>query len=69
MIDQQAIFLHEKRGRLEPRSVQTKDNKIGTCYFSTKHAALRRKNKDRFARNQDNGSECGDKSIRGLLFQ
>jgi hypothetical protein len=26
----------------KPRSGQTKDHKIGICYFSTKHAALRR---------------------------
>ena len=30
----------------EPRSSQTKDYNIGICCFSTKHAALRRKNKD-----------------------
>jgi hypothetical protein len=30
----------------EPRSGQTKDYKIGTCCFSAKHAALRRKSKD-----------------------
>ena len=27
----------------EPRSSQTKDNKIGICCFSAKHAALREK--------------------------
>ena len=53
----------------EPRSGQTKDNTIGICCFSAKHAALRRKSKDWLARNQDNLSKCGDKSIRGLLFQ
>jgi hypothetical protein len=37
----------------EPRSDQTKDYKIGICCFSAKHAALRRKSKDRLARNQD----------------
>ena len=31
-----------------------KDYKIGICYFSTKHTALRRKNKDWLAQNQDN---------------
>jgi len=31
---------------LEPRSDQTKENKIGICCFSVKNAALRRKNKD-----------------------
>jgi hypothetical protein len=30
----------------EPRSGQTKDNKIGICCFSGKHAVLRRKSKD-----------------------
>ena len=30
----------------EPRSVQTKDYKIGICCFSAKNAALRRKSKD-----------------------
>ena len=30
---------------------------------------LRRKSKDWLARNQDNMSEKGDMSIRGLLFQ
>ena len=53
----------------EPRSGQTKDYEIGICCFSAKHAALRRKSKDCLARNQDNVSECGDMSIRGLLFQ
>jgi hypothetical protein len=37
----------------EHQSGQTKDNKIGICCLSTKHAALRRKNKDWFARTQD----------------
>ena len=41
----------------EPRSGQTIDYKIGTCCFSAKHAALRRKSKDWFARNQNNVSE------------
>ena len=53
----------------EPRSGQIKNYKIGICCFSAKHAALRRKNKDWFARNQDNVSEWDDISIRGLLFQ
>jgi len=30
----------------KPRYCQTKDNKICICYFSAKHNALRRKNKD-----------------------
>ena len=37
----------------EPRSGQTKDNKIGICCFFDKHAALAR----------------GDMSISGLLFR
>ena len=53
----------------EPRSGQTKDNEIGICCFSAKHAALKRKSKDCLARNQDNVSEWGDMSVHGLLFQ
>ena len=53
----------------EPRSGQTKDNKIGIGCFSVKHAALRKKSKDWLARNQDNVSEWGDMSFRGILFQ
>jgi hypothetical protein len=54
---------------LEPRSGQTKEYKIGIFCFSAKHAALRRKSKNWLARNQENVSEWGDMSIRGLLFQ
>ena len=43
----------------KPRSSQTKDYKIGICYFSAKQAALRRKSKDWLARNQDNVFEWG----------
>ena len=39
-----------------PQSSQTKDYKIGICYFSAKHAALRRKSRDWLARIQDNVS-------------
>ena len=53
----------------ESRSGQTKDYTIGICWFSAKHAALRRKSKDWLARNQDNVSEWSDMSTRGLLFQ
>ena len=53
----------------KPLSGQTKDYKIGICCFSAKHAALRRKSKDRLAQNQDNVSEWGDMSICGRLFQ
>ena len=37
---------------LESWSGQTKDYEIGTCSFSTKHAALRSKSKDWLARTQ-----------------
>jgi len=37
--------------------------------LSARHAALNRQRKDLLVRNQDNVSEWGDKSIRGLLFQ
>ena len=53
----------------EPWSGQTKDYNIGICCLFAKHAAFRRKSKDWLAHNQDNVSECGDMSIRGLLFQ
>ena len=55
--------------RVETRLVQTKDYKIGICYFAAKHTALRSKNKYRLARNQDNVSEWSDMSTRGVLFQ
>jgi hypothetical protein len=55
--------------RFEPRSGQTKDYEIGICCFSAKHAALRRKNKDWFARNQNTMSKWSDMSTRELLFQ
>jgi hypothetical protein len=54
---------------LEPWSGQTKDNKIGICYFSTKYTVLKRKSKDGLAQNQGNVSEWGDMSISELLFQ
>jgi hypothetical protein len=53
----------------EPESSHTKNYKITICCFSAKHAALRRKNKNGLARNQNNVSECSDMSTRGLLFQ
>ena len=53
----------------EIRSGQTKDYKICICWFSAKHTAWRRKNKDWLTRNQDNVSECSDMAIRGQLFQ
>ena len=42
---------------LEPRSGQNKDYKIGICFFSVKHPALRRKGKSWLARNKDNVSD------------
>jgi hypothetical protein len=39
------------------------------CCFSAKHAALKIKNKDWSARNQNNVSEWSDISTHGLLFQ
>ena len=53
----------------EPRLSQTKDYRIGICWFSAKHASLRKNNNDWLARNQDNVSDWDDMSIRGLLFQ
>jgi hypothetical protein len=53
----------------EPQPGQTKDFTIGVCCFSAKHEALRRKNNDWLARNQDNVSKWSDMSTRGLLFQ
>jgi hypothetical protein len=52
----------------EPRSVQTKDYKIGMGCFSAKHASLRSKSKDCLARNQNNVLGWGDMSTRGLLL-
>ena len=52
----------------EPRSGLTKEYKICISYFSAKHAALSRKNKDWLAWNQDNVSEWGDMSIRRQLI-
>jgi hypothetical protein len=48
--------------KFEPQLGQTKDYKICSCCFSAKHAALRRKNKDWLARNQNNVSEWSDMS-------
>jgi hypothetical protein len=53
----------------EPRSCQSKNYKIVCCCFSAKHAALMKKSKDWLARNEDNVSDWGDMSIRGLLLQ
>ena len=53
----------------EARSNQTNDYKIGICFFSAKHVALRKKSKDWLARKQENVSGWGDMFIRGLLFR
>ena len=55
----------------EPRSGKTKDYKIGICCFSTKHTALKRKNKDFLAQDQDqdNVSELSDRPTYELLVQ
>ena len=45
------------------------DYNIGTCCFSAKHTALRRKSKDWLTRNQNNVSEWSDMSTCRLLFQ
>jgi hypothetical protein len=50
------------------RSGETKDYEIGICCFSAKRAALRRKNKDWLAWNQNNVSEWSDMSTSGLFF-
>ena len=54
---------------LEPRSGQPKDYKIDISCFSAKHTALRRKNKDWLARDQNNVSKWSEMSTLGLLFQ
>ena len=46
----------------EPRSGQTKDYKINICCFSTKHTALRSKNKDWLAQNHDSVSTLRSKN-------
>ena len=53
----------------EPWSGQTKEYKFDICFFSAKHAALRRKSKDWLARNQYNVSAWWNMSILELLFQ
>jgi hypothetical protein len=55
--------------RFEPRSGQSKDNRIGICCFSANHAALSRKSKYWFARNQDNVSEWSDMSIHSFDYE
>ena len=53
----------------EPRSGQTKDLYNCICCFPAEHTALRSKSKDWLSLNQDNVSELGDMSIRGLFLQ
>jgi hypothetical protein len=52
---------------IEPRSGQTKDDKIDICCFSAKHAALRSKSKDWLTHYYDNISEWID--IADCCFQ
>jgi hypothetical protein len=63
MLTQSVVY----RG-LKPRSGQTKDYKIDICCFSTKHVALRSKNKDWLAQNQNVMSEWSDMSNLGCCF-
>jgi hypothetical protein len=53
----------------ELRSGQTKDYKIGICCFSAKHAALKRKSKDRLADRIDipAGAVLENKIVSGNL--
>jgi hypothetical protein len=52
----------------DPRSSQPKDYKIGIGCFSTKHAALRSKNKNWLAQNQNNVSKWSDMSTMDCCF-
>ena len=52
-----------------PGSRQTQDYIIDICCFSANHTSLRRKSKNWPSCNQDNVSEWGEMSIRGLLFK
>ena len=51
----------------EPRTGQTKDYKIDICCFFSTHTTLRRKSKDRLARNQDSVSQWINMSIHRLV--
>jgi hypothetical protein len=51
----------------DPRSGQTKDYKIGICWFSAKQTPLRWSSKDWLTRNQDNVSEWGNMFTHELL--
>jgi len=48
---------------------ETNDYILGMCCFSANRAASREQSEYRLGRNQDNVSEWGAMSIRGLLFQ
>jgi hypothetical protein len=50
-----------------PLSDQTKDNIIGVCCFSAKHALLRSKSKEWLDRNRNNVTEWRVVSTRGLF--
>jgi hypothetical protein len=52
-----------------PDQVQPKTIKFVFVCFSANHAAIKRKSKDFFARNQDNVSEWSKMFIHGLMFQ
>ena len=52
---------------LEPRLGQTEDCEIDICCFTAKYAALRRKNKNWLARNQDNVSKWSNMSTCRLV--
>ena len=57
MVHVVSVLASSAEGRgFDPRSGQTKDIKIGICFFSAKHAPLRRKRKDWSALNQKNVS-------------
>jgi hypothetical protein len=49
--------IHNFNGTLELNKTTPKDNNIGICCFSAKHAVLSRKSKNWLARNQNNVSE------------
>ena len=51
------IALNPVDGGVEPRWCQTKDYEIGISCFSSNHASLRSKNKDRQAQNRDDVSK------------
>ena len=57
---QEILLCYGYRARVEPRSDQTKEYKLGICCFSVKHIAFRRKSKYWLAQNQDSMSEWGD---------